>query len=175
MNKIIFTIVVVFGLSACDYASQLYEKTKRQTIDVSNTVSQKVNDAGKGIANYQNQIVDDVTNSIKTWLYEVLEPAFPWIFLISFLLLFGALKTVIPFSNFVAIQIPILVVSYGSIFSLFYKLEIVIFAIEATFWFLTPIIIFSLGLYLSRKTLLPKIKSFNDKIFNTGLTDGGTQ
>jgi len=163
MKKVILSVLLILGISACNDASQMYEDAKTKAVELKDSTVQQATEMGDSVSNYSDEMMNNVTNSIKLWIYETLEPTFAWMFLILFLLMFGALKMVIPFSNYAIVQLPIFLGSYGFIFSLFYQLKIASYALEATFWFLLPIVIVALGLFFSRKTLIPKIKEFNKK------------
>lgn len=164
MKNLVFMILITFGLVACKSVSNMYEQSKAQVAAASNNVVHKVNDMGERIGNYSNEKLEYITNEIKAWIYQIIKPALPWIFLISFLLLFGSLKIVIPFSSYAIIQSLLFIGSYGFIFSLFYSLGITSVALQATLWFLLPIIIIAVILFFSRKILLPKIKALNEKL-----------
>ncbi len=188
MIKVVLFVLLILGLSSCsdskkayedakvkaaevkDSAVKQYEESKTKVVEqyettivqaaeVKDSAVKKYDDTVQSVSDYQDKIIAEVTESIKAWIYKTLEPVFPWMFLVLFLVLFGALKMIIPFSNYTAIQIPIFLGSYGLIFSMFYILDIAIFALEATFWFLLPIVTVSLIIFFFRKTLLPKIKA----------------
>ena len=180
MKRFILSILVVFvssaqawfwqGETANEYKDnfksqsiKLYQDTKTKAVKLKNNVVQQANDVEGSVTNFTNEKMDNVTNSLKLWIYTSFEPIFPWMFLILFFVMFGSLKMVIPFSNYRVVQIPIFLGSYSFIFSIFYKLEIASYAFEATLWFLLPMMLVAIALFFSRKTLIPKIKEFNKK------------
>lgn len=133
-----------------------------------------VNGGGQMLSTAKNTVQTNVTETInneiqgsilqaKDWLYNSLKPIFPWLFIIFFLLFFAILKSLIPFSHIVIIQLPIVFISYVVAFLLFFKLHLTHFAMIGSIWFVTPIVLTILILYFFRKTLIPKLTAINDR------------
>jgi hypothetical protein len=131
------------------YAGEQLDKTQQQLLAAVSSVTQQL-----------------VTQT-KNWIYETLKPFFPWIFIIFFLLLFAALKAIIPFSNIFLIQLPLVVSSYVVSFWLFAKQGLSAFAITGTFWLFIPVVIAGIIVYLFRNFLRPKILDLNSKLVAT--------
>lgn len=87
---------------------------------------------------------------------------FPWMFI--FLFLFVALKYVIPFGNFVVIQLPISIIAYTIFFWLFATVGFTSFAIKGSLWVVVPIAVICFTLYFSRNYILLKLTVLNDRL-----------
>jgi len=172
---VVIMVIVIVSAVACDNACEVVEKGKKLAIEAQdqatgiinnavNTASVKMDEATSQMTNAVNNAVLQAMEKFRMWIVEALTPFFPWIFIIFFLLLFGALKAAIPFSDIVIIQIPILLISYIFSFILFAKIGLTAFAIKGTFWFMVPIIMSCIFFYLFRNTIMPKIMKLNSKI-----------
>ena len=124
----------------------------------------KINGVNQKISNTINETIRKGIEDIKERIYNSLEPIFPWIFILCFLLLFAALKAVIPFSNAVIVQIPLVFLSYISIFFIYSSIGLIYFAIIGTLWILVPVLAVCFISYKFRERLIPKIQEINDKI-----------
>ncbi len=173
---IFISIAIVVG---CEKANDIAKSTKdaatkaqhlitAKAVEVSDN-AMKVADNAKHVAVKQidkvsdqittivNETTNQVISQIKAWIYEIMRPVFPWLFIIFFLLLFVALKFAIPLSNFTKIQLAIAIVSYAVSFWIFYKIGLLAFAVKGSLWFLLPIMIIYLGFWLKGYVSKPKI------------------
>ncbi len=152
MYFVIFLMISILSITGCDKVTEMANKAKN---DIQTSVTTKINNEAQ-----------DVVFQIKEWVKNGLAPIFPWMFVIFFLLLSGALKAIIPFSNIVIIQLPIVIFSYLMALRLFIQLDLTSFAIKGSLWFFIPIAATCLVLYLFRDIIGPKIAAINAKFLS---------
>jgi predicted Holliday junction resolvase-like endonuclease len=145
--------------NATQQASQIATKTKDAAEHQVDYINQRITVA-------VNNAVMKIVNEIKAWIYEELVPFFPWMFIISFLLLYVALKSVIPFANFSIVQLSLSIIAYSICFYLFAKVGLMSFAIKGSLWFIAPIAIICAVLYLFKNSIFPKIASLNNSFIS---------
>ena len=179
---IFFIIAIAFG---CEKANDIAKSAKDAATKAQHLITEKagevsdnaikVADNAKQVAVEQidkvndqitaiiNETTHQVIAQIKAWIYEILRPVFPWLFIIFFLLLFGALKFTIPLSNIMQIQLALAVVSYAVSFWIFFKIGLFNFAIKGTLWFLLPFIITCLIVWFFQNIRKTKIVGFKSR------------
>ncbi len=188
MKKTILLSIVMFTflcLFACEKVNEVSNTAKKiattvkqesvkMAVHAANTAEQQVDKAVVAVeqqvenANQQlesaiNAAVVEVINKIKTWIYEAFIPFFPWIFIVSFLMLFAGLKAAIPLNNLHIIQVPLAFISYILVFWLFSKAGLTSFAIKGSIYIVIPIAITALIIKLGKKSILPKMSSLSEK------------
>ena len=174
-------IAMVIG---CEKANDIAESAKEVAIKAQTLITEKAGEVSDNavkvsgnvkhaaveqineINDQINAIVIETTHQVivqlKAWIYEIMRPVFPWLFIIFSLLLFVALKFAIPLSNVMQIQLAIAIASYAVSFWIFYKIGLLAFAVKGSLWFLLPIIITYVGFWLwgyFRKTKIVGPKS----------------
>ncbi len=128
--------------------------------DVSKAAVKSVDTISQGVEHGVRQGIDSVNSSI----FEFFEPMFPWMFIIFFLLLFAALKAIIPFSNKAIIQLSLVTISYFLGLKVFYDMGIFYYAFIGTIWLLMPFVVLGTIFYFFRGKLTPMIFNLNTKL-----------
>lgn len=179
-------LLIVVVLMACEDVTKMSKKAmkvaqsaKQQTTEIAvNTVKaaeQKVDTAITHTEQQLDSTTQQVTNAInsavltaveqlKTWIYEVLTPIFPWIFIATFIIFFAALKLTIPLGHLAIVQLPLSLISFTAVFWLYAKIGLASFAIKGLMYMFFPIIAVALLITSFRNYLVPKLYDLNLKL-----------
>lgn len=182
----IFVFIFISIAVGCEKANDIAESAKVIAIKAQHLITTKAGEAshnaikaannakqaavkqidkvGDQITTIVNETTQQVIVQIKAWIYKTLKPVFPWLFIISFLLFFVALKLAIPLSNFMQVQLVLAVVSYAVSLWIFTKMGLLAFAIKGSLWFICPFIISCLVVWFFRNTLKTKIVGTKNKM-----------
>lgn len=180
------TLTSIFIITACDKISEIFDTTQKvvkeelmkkqhqAVTQVAEITDNTKRFAQEQLDKTQQQLLTAVSNvtqqlimETRSWIYETLKPFFPWIFIIFFLLLFAAFKAIIPFSNILIIQLPLVTTSYIISFWLFAKQGLSSFALTGTFWLFIPVSISICIIFLCKNYLKPKLLAMNTNIINS--------
>lgn len=138
---------------------EIAARTTKAAEDVKQLAGEQLDKAGQQIEYIVNETTGKIVAEIKAWIYQTLSPAFPWIFIILFLVVVGALKAAVPFSGIVVVQLPLVLFAYAMAFYLFSELGLVAFAIKGTLWLLMPVVLSCVVIYVFRKSLRQRLKA----------------
>ena len=160
--------VTEIAIQASDAAEQQMVNATQQATEIAtlatDVAEQQMVNVTKQVSTAVNNAVLQVVEEIKVWIYEILTPFFPWMFIFLFLFLFVLLKYVIPFGNFVVIQLPLSIIAYTISFWLFATVGLTSYAIKGSLWVVVPIAVICFTLYFSRNYILPRLTALNDKL-----------
>ena len=160
--------VTEIAITASDAAGRQMDNATQQATEIAamatDAAEQKMASVTQQVTTAVNNAVFQVAEEIKAWIYEILTPFFPWMFIFLFLFLFVVLKYVIPFGNFVVIQLPLSIIAYTISFWLFSTVGLTSFAIKGSLWVVVPIAGICFTLYFSRNYILPKLTALNDRL-----------
>ena len=160
--------VTEIAIQTSDAAEQQMVNATQQATEIAtlatDVAEQQMVNVTKQVSTAVNNAVLQVVEEIKVWIYEILTPFFPWMFIFLFLFLFVLLKYVIPFGNFVVIQLPLSIIAYTISFWLFATVGLTSYAIKGSLWVVVPIAVICFTLYFSRNYILPRLTALNDKL-----------
>lgn len=160
--------VTEIAIKATDAAGRQVDSAAQQVTEMAtiatDAAEQQMVNVTSQVTTAVNNAVLQVVEEIKAWIYEILTPFFPWMFIFMFLFLFVVLKYVIPFGNFVIIQLPLSIIAYTISFWLFATVGLTSFAIKGSLWVVVPIAVICFTLYFSRNYILPKLTALNDRL-----------
>jgi len=160
--------VTDIAIKAADTAGRQVDNATQQATKIAvkakGTAEQQMANMTQQVTTAVNNAVLQVVEEIKAWVYEILTPFFPWMFIFMFLFIFVVLKYVIPFGNFVVIQLPLSIIAYTISFWLFATVGLTSFAIKGSLWVVVPIAVICFTLYFSRNYILPKLTALNDRL-----------
>lgn len=143
---------------------KVQESANQAVANVSKEVTDAVNQMGQEITEAVNRKINQELDRTKKAIYTAMEPMFPWAFIIFFLLLFGALKAVIPFSQVDIVQLTLALMSYIFSVKVFYDMELMMYALEGTFWLSLPFAIVFAGNYFFKDKVADFIEKSNDNL-----------
>ena len=140
-----------------DKVSQSVEQGIQQGVD---GVNDSLNKVSQSVQDGIQQGVDRVNAHI----YQLVEPMFPWMFIIFFLLFFAALKAIIPFSDKVVIQLSLILISYLVSIKIFSSMGLLYHAFLGTLWLIMPFVLLGTIFYFFRERLAPIVARINSKL-----------
>jgi Sec-independent protein translocase protein TatA len=153
------TLITEKAVEVSDTAVKVKDNAVMVAGNVKNVAIEQIDEINDRVKAVVIETTQEVIFQLKAWLYEIMKPVFPWLFIIFFLILYVALKFAIPLSNFVQMQLAIAAASYAISFYIFSKIGLSAFAVKGSLWFLLPIIMSFLGFWLFRN----KTKIFGSK------------